>query len=187
MEFIQSLEVAAGQAWLDGAKSVVDQRYNNATDRLPLWTISFWKEMAAVHKLQTRWTRGMSWLQQQKTKHQDKKILDLTAEAVKILDSLPWNAPMPYGHGGGNTCLLSWFLETEWLSDEHIDMMMEDLAMEMPPTMNKTQIAILAFLNEVRNLVFGSLVWSSFLTPRAINRNCNQSFYFWFLKKTGPN
>jgi len=143
--------------------------------------------MAAVHKLQTRWTRGMSWLQQQKTKHQDKKILDLTAEAVKILDSLPWNAPMPYGHGGGNTCLLSWFLETEWLSDEHIDMMMEDLAMEMPPTMNKTQIAILAFLNEVRNLVFGSLVWSSFLTPRAINRNCNQSFYFWFLKKTGPN
>ena len=28
-----------GQAWLDGAKSVVDPRFNDGHDRLPLWTI----------------------------------------------------------------------------------------------------------------------------------------------------
>src|SRR6266540_69918 len=35
--------------------------------------------------------------------------------------------------------------------------------------------------------VFGSLVRSSFLTPRVINRNRNRSFYFQIPKKTGPN
>ena len=36
-------------------------------------------------------------------------------------------------------------------------------------------------------VVFGSLVWSGFLTPRAIDRNHNQSFYFGILTKTRPN
>jgi len=36
-------------------------------------------------------------------------------------------------------------------------------------------------------VVFGSPVWSSFLTPRAIDCNRNQFFYFQILKKTGPN
>ena len=36
-------------------------------------------------------------------------------------------------------------------------------------------------------LVFGSPVWSGFLTPRAIDRDRNRSFYFWIPKKTGPN
>ena len=36
-------------------------------------------------------------------------------------------------------------------------------------------------------VVFGSLVQSGFLTPRAIDRNHNWSFYFQILKKTGPN
>ena len=36
-------------------------------------------------------------------------------------------------------------------------------------------------------LVFGSPVRSGFLTPRAIDRDHNRSFYFRIPKKTGPN
>ena len=39
----------------------------------------------------------------------------------------------------------------------------------------------------ISHLVFGSLVRSSFLTPRAIDRDCNLSFYFRISKKTGLN
>src|SRR6266545_7523875 len=36
-------------------------------------------------------------------------------------------------------------------------------------------------------VVFGSPVRSGFLTPRAIDRDRNRSFYFRIPKKTGPN
>ena len=40
---------------------------------------------------------------------------------------------------------------------------------------------------ELWEVVFGSPVWSSFLTPWVLDHNRNQSFYFWFPQKTGPN
>lgn len=49
-DFLKQLEVAFGQAWFDGAKSVVDQQFNGK-DRLPLWIISNWKEVARCQGL----------------------------------------------------------------------------------------------------------------------------------------
>jgi len=40
---------------------------------------------------------------------------------------------------------------------------------------------------KLSQLVFGSPVQSGLLTPRAIDCNCNWSFLFWILEKTGPN
>ncbi|PPQ73525.1 hypothetical protein CVT25_012435 [Psilocybe cyanescens] len=45
-DFINNLKAAYGQAWLDGAQSIVDQCFNDGTDHLPLWIISFWKAVA---------------------------------------------------------------------------------------------------------------------------------------------
>ena len=45
-QFLLKLEGAMGQAWFDGAKSILDTRFNNSQDRLPLWVISFWKTIA---------------------------------------------------------------------------------------------------------------------------------------------
>lgn len=41
-QFLKRLEEAFGQAWFDGAKSIVDPRFNKSRDRLPLWTLGFW-------------------------------------------------------------------------------------------------------------------------------------------------
>ena len=45
-DFINRLDAASGQAWIGGANSIVDHQYNDGRDRLPLWIISFWKEVA---------------------------------------------------------------------------------------------------------------------------------------------
>jgi hypothetical protein len=50
-EFIKQLEDALGQAWFDGVKSVVDQRFNDGRDCLPLWIISYWREVARCQGL----------------------------------------------------------------------------------------------------------------------------------------
>jgi len=50
-DFIKNIEEAAGQAWLDGAKSITDLQYNNGTDCLLLWTISFWRKITTIHDL----------------------------------------------------------------------------------------------------------------------------------------
>jgi len=64
-EFIKNLETVYSQAWLDGAKSVVDQRFNDGADRLPLWSISFWKEVIWCHEAQALWKTSMLWLERE--------------------------------------------------------------------------------------------------------------------------
>ncbi|KAF8660930.1 hypothetical protein AX14_007305 [Amanita brunnescens Koide BX004] len=48
-DFLQELDSAFGQAWFGGARSIIDQRYNDAKERLPLWILTYWKKM--VHAL----------------------------------------------------------------------------------------------------------------------------------------
>jgi hypothetical protein len=149
-DFIKMLEEAGGQAWLDGANSVVDHRYNNGTDRLPLWTVSFWKEIAGLHNLQAGWKRAVSWLQREMVRQADAQSKEVIVNATKLLDSLPWKTSTSYGHGMTDTFLLSWFLGTAWLSDEHIDIMMKELDAETTYTTPKTRIATLSFSNEIK-------------------------------------
>ena len=50
-DFIKQLEDASGQAWFDGAKSVVDQWFNDGMDHLPLWIISYWEGDSKVPRI----------------------------------------------------------------------------------------------------------------------------------------
>ncbi|KAF8228740.1 hypothetical protein L208DRAFT_1066500, partial [Tricholoma matsutake] len=47
------------------------------------------------------------------------------------LSMMGWNAPLTYCHGQVTTLTLSMLLSTVWLSDDHIDMMMEELAAQI--------------------------------------------------------
>ncbi|KAF8227707.1 hypothetical protein L208DRAFT_1379662 [Tricholoma matsutake] len=60
--FLIQLEEAVSQAWLDGAKSVVDWRINDEADRLPLWIITFWREAEQLNGIQSMWKQSMKWL-----------------------------------------------------------------------------------------------------------------------------
>jgi hypothetical protein len=60
--FLDSLASSFGQAWLDGSQSIVDQRYNDGRDRLPLWALAFWQKMAEIVEKQVLWKRSYRWL-----------------------------------------------------------------------------------------------------------------------------
>jgi hypothetical protein len=66
--FIGQLLDDFGQAWLDGAKSVVDPRFNDGCDRLPLWTILAWKRMAVLIKEREKWAMSYQWLEKQRSR-----------------------------------------------------------------------------------------------------------------------
>ena len=58
-KFLKRLDEAFGQAWFDGAKSIVDPRFNESQDRLPLWTLGFWKRMVSLVQSQAKWAESL--------------------------------------------------------------------------------------------------------------------------------
>ena len=44
--FLHDLEKEFGQAWFDGARSIVDHRFNNSMERFPLWVLTVWKKLS---------------------------------------------------------------------------------------------------------------------------------------------
>ena len=46
--FLLDLEKGFGQAWFDGARSIVDPRFNNSTECFPLWVLTFWKKLSEI-------------------------------------------------------------------------------------------------------------------------------------------
>lgn len=61
--FLNSLGDLLGQAWLDGAKSLIDPRINNGQDRLPLWVITYWKHVSTLVEKQKKWKSTLGWLE----------------------------------------------------------------------------------------------------------------------------
>ncbi|KAJ6522433.1 hypothetical protein DFH09DRAFT_1421922 [Mycena vulgaris] len=101
--FLKILTAHVGQAWFDGAKSIVDPRFNDGHDRLPLCVLTFWKEMAGVSQDQIMWGKSHDWL---KTELGKKTTPDVDRNALMAALAL-FELAMAFGH---------------------IDMMMADLA-----------------------------------------------------------
>ena len=158
--FLTQLEEIVGQAWLDGAKSVVDWRFNDGADHLPLWIIKFWREAENLNRLQTTWRQCVKWLSHEEARSQRKKNgqpseSDSIQTARELLGSLPWNGKMKYCNSMTSTSQLSYFLGTFWLSDDHINMMIEEILLEMhtskPEDLKYVQVASLSFAQELRS------------------------------------
>ena len=64
-DFLQELDSAFGQAWFDGARSIIDQRCNDAKERLPLWILTYWKKSTHAIRAQAAWVRSGDWLARQ--------------------------------------------------------------------------------------------------------------------------
>ena len=59
-EYLKDLEASFGQAWFDGARSIVDSRNKNS--RFPLWALTYWKQMSEVISKKGEWKRAEAWL-----------------------------------------------------------------------------------------------------------------------------
>ena len=149
-EFINKLDAASGQAWFDGAKSIVDHRYNDGKDCLPLWTISFWKEVVRCQGLRSLWKESMSWLDREGSRSKGKTSPELIQQAHELLGSVAWDSQITYCNGQVSTPELAKLLGSFWLSDEHINMMVEELLLDLKNNpKDKIQLVNLSFVMEV--------------------------------------
>ncbi|KAJ6582739.1 hypothetical protein B0H10DRAFT_2235205, partial [Mycena sp. CBHHK59/15] len=151
-EFLAKLTNKVGQAWFDSSRSIVDPRFNDGRDRLQLWALTFWKAMARVAQDQIMWRRSRDWMQRELAK---KNISDDDCQALtttsSLLDVLGWDTKI---HGAWTNFNLATILSWDWLSDDHIDMMMADLSARVeadPHLAAKVIIAPLAFSQAVKN------------------------------------
>lgn len=148
--FLIKLEAELGQAWFDGARSIVDPRFNNSTDRLPFWAIKFWKELEYLLDKQDTWRNSHQWLEREKKKTTDPLTLQAIHDAQEMMKVLPWNTTMVGNH---KTLELAAFFSGKWFGDGHIDMMMRDLAEQVeadPLLKGKVIIAPLQFSEQIK-------------------------------------
>ncbi|KAG6848002.1 hypothetical protein H0H93_004243 [Arthromyces matolae] len=125
--FLALLQKEFGQAWFNGAQSILDPRYNNAMDRFPLWIITVWSEMVDVVDKQNTWRKAHLWLEDEAKLRKDPATLQELESVVETLKTLGWNAPITYTSVLTTACALVPLITTLWLSDDTINMLMEVL------------------------------------------------------------
>ncbi|KAF4618012.1 hypothetical protein D9613_012840 [Agrocybe pediades] len=130
-DFLAELDAAYGQAWLDGATSIIDPRFNEGRERLPMWMLAYWKKATEVNEMQELWRKGVIWLRNEGQRLNSTALPETIEKATRLLDNLHWNTPIRpiSSHFSyiATTLFLAKFLGTFWLNDEHINMMIEQL------------------------------------------------------------
>ena len=153
--FLHDLEKEFGQAWFDGARSIVDHRFNNSTDCFPLWVLTFWRKLSETVATRSNWRKGCQWLDSEENKTRDVPTIDAVCATREILASLGWNVRLTYLQSTVTSAHLATLLGTMWLNDDHIDMMMEELSKEVasnPSLTQKVIITKLFFAQQVLNV-----------------------------------
>ena len=150
--FVGELERVFGQAWLDGAKSVVDVQFNDGRDRLPLWIIAFWRQVVDMVEMQKTWRHASRWLEHEAKRGYGEPTLKAIQKSQILLNDLGWNVVMPYGRNTTTTLQLSRFLGSRFLSDDHITMMVEELARGEEMLPNGIKLASITFSVEIERV-----------------------------------
>ena len=154
---LDNLDKSLGQQWFDGAQSICDPWFNNGTECLPFWVLTLWKELARIVHAQVVWRKSEAWLN-----HEARRGGDGAAsmkKAITLLLSIGWDAPVLALGSSTTTTKFSKLLRTEWISDELINMMMEDLSFRARTNPNITS-----------NIKIGPVSLSQAIMNAAINR-----------------
>ncbi|KAF5341928.1 hypothetical protein D9611_001095 [Ephemerocybe angulata] len=188
-DHVNLLDKAYGQAWLDGAKSIVDRRVVNTMERLPVWTITVWKVLLGIKGAQREWNRALKWLESEEKKALrvgDVVLVEKLKEVRALAIKLPYEKKTTYLRGSATTKHLVHFMGTQLLTDDHINIMMHVLAEEVtipkddsqsgkePLPHRKVLVAPLHFSNEVyllkNKLKLPEAQWKRTLLSRYANR-----------------
>ncbi|KAF5320335.1 hypothetical protein D9611_011267 [Ephemerocybe angulata] len=186
-DHVKLLDEAYGQAWLDGAKSIIDRRAVNTTERLPVWAISVWKVLLGIKGAQREWNRALKWLEsgeKRALRVGNMDLLEKVKEVRSLAMKLPYEKKTTYLRGSATTKHLVHFLGTQLLTDDHINIMMHVLAEEVVPNGDsqsgedrahrKVLVAPLHFSNEVyrlkNKLKLPEAQWKRTLLSRYANR-----------------
>lgn len=114
---------------------------------LPLWMIDYWILNHEVAAQQQSWTQARSWIMQQEHyKH--------IPQVIEALTKIPWLHSLPSSVGGGPSSDLALFCSQEWLSNNHMDLMMGLLQLKLDLRSTNTSAGIdLALRSDYANMI----------------------------------
>jgi len=127
--FLDKLIRLNRQAWLDGAQSFVDTRYNDGEDRGPLWLVEYWKEMNRIIKGRAKWKKCENWLATGPNDRMHNADMTRTFDNARgFLPTLGWDTPVSGLERGQTTLAFATLLGTDWIDDGIVQMMIEQLS-----------------------------------------------------------
>jgi len=98
----------------------------------PIWVVTLWKEFLDAQKIVTKWAVCKDWVLSQQHQRKSTDIRTLADETSLLMTLLPYGVSRPSGLS--DTSLiheLSRYLGTNWLSEVHINDMLEVLRREV--------------------------------------------------------
>lgn len=112
-----------GQLWFDGkAKSIKD--WTNPSVLYPLPALTLYVEYSIAFDTRSEWLRAKSWMSRGKPTPDVEASADM---ARRLMFALQWDADLPALGTNFSTSDLLKLLSDSWLSDSHVDMLLQAL------------------------------------------------------------
>lgn len=141
----------AGQAWLDGFKSII-YFHTGHNRHFPFWVLRYWKRITDILPAKQAWTtadRYLTILQKKSSEHTRRAADDFRA----LLHALPWDGKI-YGFSDDDAVhRLAAFASQDWLADIHETFMLEELQRQIAaiPEFGTKQIVVNIWIsNKIR-------------------------------------
>ena len=130
---IQLLVKASSIACANGARSL---RYGHLSTEtataFPIWVVTLWKEFLDAQQIVAKWSICKDWVLSQQQQRKSTKIRTLADEASSLMTVLPYGVLRPSGLSDASPIHeLSRYLGTNWLSEVHVNDLLEVLRREV--------------------------------------------------------
>ena len=99
--------------------------------RYPLWIVEFWTKLLTARRVQESWKKAAHQLD---VRLQTSPTNHLFQRAANALSCLPWTGDLRGYRNTIDTCHLSVYFTQEWLTDEHLLLMLELLEEDLSRT-----------------------------------------------------
>jgi len=129
--FVTKLRGAAGQAMLDGKKSIRD--WKSRDTYLPFESLGVWSDLTEASTAQMSWKTALAWLKSQNS------IPQILGDRVNaILDAAVWHGRLPGLGSHSDITEMADFFSRRWLTDSHVDTMIKFLKTQITASGSET-------------------------------------------------
>ncbi|EIW74508.1 hypothetical protein CONPUDRAFT_159809 [Coniophora puteana RWD-64-598 SS2] len=116
----EEMEENLSNALRNGARSIKDPRFLGP--RLPLWALTYWKDISAIASMHSRWAAALGWLQSLIVRGTKTNSIHGADQAFVMLHGITWSQYWHVIGGGANVEDLTPLLaNNSWLASEHIN------------------------------------------------------------------
>lgn len=139
-DLLNKLEEASKQGWLDGMRSIVDPRFNNGRDRLPLQTLTLWRKMVRLLDVRREWATALLWVSREA--RIDPLFAKTFPSAEEFVATRGWNSSFTAGETSFTNAKLAQLLAYKELCDDISQLFIHHLQrrLQVHPSLPETHI-----------------------------------------------